>query len=178
MRIPESVKAIDRQTARIFLLETQRDVLLAVCKKVQTVADEYGVGQYDSDVSVVSEQLDFAIREVEGGGIPRPDPERPELLHREAFGLDDLVEIDLTGLGEAVEAYVEQYALGADLDPDSVHYDWRCAVTVEISQKRKEVRPEVAGNGEERIETVTVKQRRQEDEARTGGTGESAKQRI
>lgn len=66
-------------------------------------------------------------------------PEQAELLHKEEFGLDDLVQTDLTGLSEAVEEYIKEYVLGADLDPDQIDYGWSCKVVVEIRKKRGEV---------------------------------------
>lgn len=143
MSIPESVKAIDRQTAKIHVLEMQRDALLRLCSSVKALVEEYEVQHWANDVSAIYDELSLAVQEcsfqrriLEHADAGR---ERPELLHKEEFGLDDLVQTDLTGLGEAVEAYVEEYVLGADLDPDSVDYGWSCVVTVEI-KKRKERR--------------------------------------
>lgn len=65
MSIPESVQAIDRLTARIFLLETQREVLLAVCNTVKGLADKYGVRVYGRDIRAAYDQLSFAIQQIE-----------------------------------------------------------------------------------------------------------------
>jgi len=54
------------------------------------------------------------------------------VLHREEFDLDDLVPVDETSIGEAVEEYVEEWCLENGVDPNEVDYRWGCWVAVEI----------------------------------------------
>jgi len=59
------------------------------------------------------------------------------VLHREEFTLDDLVEVDETPIGEAVEEYVEEWCLENGVDPNEVDYRWSCWVAVEILRDEK-----------------------------------------
>lgn len=212
MAIPRGVQAVDRQTARIALLEAQRKALMDACIAVKAVADRYGVRAYGRDIRAAYDDLSFAmlqgkpvtaegvgrfVRSVKfaehAGDLEHPEcglcqrllawtsmsvaevntyhkeggiellakdaqqiirdwadrenkadanavPEQAELLHKEEFSLDDLVQTDLTGLSEAVEEYIEEYVLGADLDPDQIDYGWSCKVVVKITKKREEVK--------------------------------------
>jgi len=58
-----------------------------------------------------------------------------ELIHGEALDIDDIVQMDLGMLGEAVEEYVFRYCKEHDLDHDEIHYEWSHPVVVKIYRK-------------------------------------------
>jgi len=54
------------------------------------------------------------------------------VFHREEFDLDDLVEVDETPIGKAVEDYVWEWCTKNGVDPNEVDYRWSCWVAAEI----------------------------------------------
>jgi len=58
-------------------------------------------------------------------------------IHYEEFDVSDLVNVDSTGIGEAVEDYVHDWVEENGLNPDEVDYTWSCRVVVKILGKRK-----------------------------------------
>lgn len=58
------------------------------------------------------------------------------LLHRQTLDLDDLVQMDLSLLGEAVEEYVFKYCTEHNLDNDEIDYEWSHPVEIRIYRRR------------------------------------------
>lgn len=54
---------------------------------------------------------------------------------KETFELSDLVQVDLTGLGEAVEDFVSEYCESHDIEDSDISYGWSCYVDVKIYSK-------------------------------------------